>query len=469
MRKFTLFALMIILSAVLLIGCGKKGDKVASVALKDNDPNTAIETRLGEFELDAYTLLVTYESGSTEEITLTEDMIEEADIFKLYQVGEHDITINYEKQKYIFKLSIKRATFGELSFPKNNVFTYDGEAHVIEVDGNIPANATVTYIGGNSFVNAGTYDVTAVVSCEGYVTEKLSTSVRIEPAKHDMSGVKLEGMEVTYDGNAHSLEISGALPEGVSEPTYMINDKAGSSATDAGEYKVIAMFNNSDPNYEPIPEMEATLKITPAEYVVKGVEIIFKDDDGDVLSDATKIYDGKSIIFDLNDHSKLSKKISVSYSVSDKDGNVISTSNKKTEIVNAGVYTVKAEFTIEGSKNYKPIEPITRTFEVKKAKYDTSKIHFDSDVVDYDGEEHSLILDISGYIDIEGADVTYEYYLDGERVESGKEVGVDKVGKYTVKAIIALNNENYEVIEAFEATLEIEGESEPELEPDPIS
>ena len=458
-RWLTLLALVVAISAMVLVGCAKGGDKVSSVLLKDNDLNTAIEVVLGEFDCSAYTLVVDYESGSTEEIALTEDMIREADIFKFYQIGDHEITIDYEGKEYAFKLSVKRASFGELSFPKNNVFTYDGKPHSVEVDGNIPANAVVTYLGGNSFVNAGTYDVTVVVSCDGYVTEKLSTTVKIERAKYDMSGVSFEGKEIVYDENAHSLSISGTLPEGVSSPIYTINGKSASDVTDVGEYKVKATFVSNDQNYEPIPEMEATLKITPAEYIVNGKDI----------PEASKIYDGKSVTLDLNDYTKLSKKISVSFTVLDKDGNVISSSNKNTGIVNAGVYTVMAEFTIANAKNYKPIEPIVRTFEVKKASYDTSKIYLDSNVVAYDGRAHRLTLELTDDFDILNAEVIYEYYLDGELVVSGSEASVSEAGKYTVKAVITVNNENYEPIEAFEATLQIEGDSLSKIEPEPES
>ena len=119
-------------------------------------------------------------------------------------------------------------------------------------------------------MNAGTYDVTAVVSCEGYVTQTLSTTVKIKQAKYDMSGVKFEGKEVVYDGASHSVAISGKLPDGVSSPIYTINGKDGSSATDAGEYTVKATFANLDPNYEAIPEMEAKLKRVDRERNLEG-------------------------------------------------------------------------------------------------------------------------------------------------------------------------------------------------------
>ena len=319
-RLYMLFALISILTVFVLAGCNKQNDRVSSVSLKDIDPNVGVEFALGDFDCNKYTVLVSYEGGETEQVPLTEDMIAEADLFKLYQVGDHDITISYGGQKYTFKVSVKRAAFEDLSFPENNVFTYNGKAHTVELDGNIPANATVTYVGGNSFVNAGTYNLTAIISCDGYVTESLSTTVKIERAKYDMSGVRFEGKEVVYDGTAHSLSISGKLPDGVSSPTYTIEEKTTSSAIDVGEYTVTATFTNNDPNYEPIPAMEATLKITHAEYTVKGVDIVFRNENGNILSDATKIYDEKSVTFDLNDYNKLSKKVSLKFFVYDEEG-----------------------------------------------------------------------------------------------------------------------------------------------------
>ena len=456
LRLFTLLALVLLLMLLAFVGCQKEGE-VVSISIKDHDPSTAIEVAVGEFEYTPYTVVVVHESGNTEEIALTEDMITETDIFKLYQVGDHDITVNYGKQQYTLKVSVKRHTFDDLKFPENNVFTYNGEAHTIEVDGTLPANATVTYLGGNSFVNAGTYDVVAVVSCEGYVTEKLSTTVKIERAKYDMSGVKFEGKEVVYDGSAHAVAISGTLPEGVSSPTYTINGRTGASAIDTGEYTVKATFTNTDPNYEAIPEMEAKLKITPAEYTVKGVDLIFKSESGNVISNARKSYDGKSVTFDLDDYNKLSKKVIVSFVVYDEDEKVISTSNKKTNIINAGVYTVKVEFTMADGKNYKPISPIVRTFEVMQIDYPTiENIQFAPIQTTYDGEEHSIVID--GTLPL-GVTVSYEYYKDGVRLDDADGNPVQSVtdaGRYTVNAVFSHTNMNLKEIPSISAILYIE-------------
>ena len=453
-RLFLICTLILALTGILLAGCSKE-DRIASVYLKDYEEGTLIETAMGVFDYAAHTVVVEYTSGRTELVTLTEDMVEEADLFKLYQEGEHDITVNYGRYKCSFRISVKRSTFGALYLTENNVFTYDGKAHTVEVTGDLPANAVVTYPGGNSFVNAGTYDVVAIVSCDGYVTERLSTTVKIEKAKYDMSSVTLESKEVTYDGKSHSITISGKLPEGVSAPTYYINGKVANGATDSGEYTVTARFTTKNANYETIPDMVATLKINPADYKMHGVNLIFKNEEGNAIED-TKVYDGKAVSCDLNDYSKLTGKVGVSFTVYDEQGNVISNSNKITGIKNAGTYTVKVEFTLSDAKNYNPIEPIVRDFVVTKAPYNLdTNVYLDSDTLEYDGAPH--LISIVGSLPA-GVSVSYEYYLadqllvdtDGNLVQS-----VTDAGRYTIKAIFTHEDKNYQDIPPITATLYI--------------
>lgn len=454
-RLFTLFTAIVIFTLLLLGGCEQK-ETIESISIKDYDPSTTIETVVGEFNYEAYTLVVTYDSGRTEEIPLTAEMIVEADSFKFYQIGEHEIAVSYAKATCTLKVSIKRSTFGEISFPENNVFTYDGKEHTVEVQGDIPANAVVTYTGGNTFINAGSYDVTAIVSCEGYVTAKLSTTVKIERAKYDMSSIRFDAKEVVYDGQPHSIEISGTLPEGVSAPTYTINGQTSTGAIDVDEYTVTATFANNNPNYEPIPSMQTTLKITPAEYLLEDIDIVFKREDGQVIDGAVKTYDRSSVVFDLNDYSKLSNNVSVSFSVYDQSGKLISSSNKNTNIINVGVYTVKAEFTFADSKNYYPIEPIVSIFEVIHAEYKISDISFNSNYFKYDGTERSVVID--GKLPA-GVSVSYEYYLDDTLLvdAEGKPVqSVTDAGEYTVKAIFSVADINFGQISPLTAKLKID-------------
>ena len=84
----------------------------------------------------------------------------------------------------------------------------------------------------------------------------MTATLRINKAVIDMSGVKLEDVTVTYDGQSHGIAVSG-LPAGVTV-TYEGNDR-----TDAGVYTVTARFASEDSNYElTITELTAKLTIT---------------------------------------------------------------------------------------------------------------------------------------------------------------------------------------------------------------
>ena len=286
MKKTSLLlicALIALLVCLASVGCSQQ-ERISSISLKGYDPNTAIEIPIGVFDYSAYTVEVTYNTGRTEEVPLTEEMIVEADVLKIYREGTHDIGMLYGGVGFTFRISVKRGTFGELRFPENNVFVYDGKAHSVEVEGDVPANAIVTYPEGNTFVNAGTYDVRAVVTCEGYVTQTLSTTVKVERANYDMSGIRFTSKEVVYNGKPHTIAISGTVPEGVSAPTYYVDENKTSSAVDAGTYKIKAVFETQNSNYNVIPPMEATLKILPAQLDLSAVDLIFKLP-GSTLSD----------------------------------------------------------------------------------------------------------------------------------------------------------------------------------------
>ena len=504
---------VVALACVIFAGCSKT-EQITSIELKDMTPENVIETKIGEFDYSSFTVLINYDSGSVEEIALSEEMISELDRLKFYQAGDHTITVSYGGNTCEFNVSVKRNTFGELKFPENNVFTYDGKEHKVELQGELPANATVSYIGGNSFVNAGVYDVTAVVSCNGYVTERITTTVTVDRAKYDMGNVKLESKEVVYDGNKHSIQITGELPEGIPAPTYHINGNAVSGVSDVGEYSVTAVFSTSDPNYYPIPSLQATLKISPKDYTVGEVGLIFKNEDGGLLFGSSKTYDGKGVAFDIDFSDSLLNSVKVSYTISDESGEVISYSNNHTNIKDAGEYTIKVDFTALDNKNYNSIDPMEFTFTVDKAKYDVSSMYFNSKLVEYNGDHHSISLSIpseleaSIYDDLYDIyDIVYKYYrvgndyacpnaecdyvynpvfgdadnliesgtqfadlpedwvcprcrnaskYDFEDEQKGGKEGVCNAGEYKVKAVFCVKDPNYKQIAPFEATLVIE-------------
>ncbi len=80
----------------------------------------------------------------------------------------------------------------------------------------------------------------------------------IAKAVYDMGGVAFESKTFAYDGEPHSLEVSGTLPDGVT----VAYD--GNGQTEVGVYTVTAEFSGDAANYEPISSMTATLTISDA-------------------------------------------------------------------------------------------------------------------------------------------------------------------------------------------------------------
>ena len=162
--------------------------------------------------------------------------------------------LNGEKQfiSMVFDITIAKATYdmSGITFADDRV-TYDGEAHSIEIAGTLPDGVSVSYDVSYK-VNAGEYTVTATFtgdSANYNAIPDMTAKLTIAKADYDMSDITFEDGSFTYDGQAHSLVISGTLPTGVSV-TYAGNDK-----TNAGEYTVTATFVGDYDNYIAIPDI----------------------------------------------------------------------------------------------------------------------------------------------------------------------------------------------------------------------
>lgn len=167
-----------------------------------------------------------------------------------------------------------------------------------------------------------------------------------ELQEYDLSGISFNDKSVTYDGNFHSIEIVGDLPQGVS-----VSYTGG--GTDAGEYTVTAKFAGDTVTHKPIADITAKLTITKAPFM--GV-ISF--------SGAQFDYDGEAHNITLT--GDLPEGIFVSYEYKNEAGETVAPENVK-EI---GEYTVTAVFT---SENYQPISSLTAVLKiVGESLYDES-------------------------------------------------------------------------------------------------
>ena len=139
-------------------------------------------------------------------------------------------------------------------------FTYDGQPHSISVQGELPQVASVDYgTTGHEFTEVGEYEVTAVISGEGYNSKTLTATLTIENAKFDREQVKLDDATVIYDGQEHTLAVTGAPDFATVE--YGQN---GNSFTNAGEYAISATVKAH--GYENL-DLSATLTIEKADFV----------------------------------------------------------------------------------------------------------------------------------------------------------------------------------------------------------
>ena len=157
---------------------------------------------------------------------------------------------------------------GGILISTNKDIVYDGSPVAEGVDFTVEGTDGVefTYLyktAGDEFTaglptNAGDYTVYVYALNGEKQFISMVFDITIAKADYDMSDITFEDGSFTYDGQAHSLVISGTLPTGVSV-TYAGNDK-----TNAGEYTVTATFVGDYDNYIAIPDITATLTIAKA-------------------------------------------------------------------------------------------------------------------------------------------------------------------------------------------------------------
>lgn len=164
--------------------------------------------------------------------------------------GTYDATAKLVKDGYNDKtlsatLTINKANITGITFESQNI-TYDGQQHYLTITGTLPKNGDVQYTNNGPFVDAGVYSAKAVVKAPNYNDLSLNASLTINKA--NFSGIEFKDAEFEYDGNPHSISITGTLPS-TSTVTYT-SDTAGmtNTATDVGEYNVTATITDKNFN-----------------------------------------------------------------------------------------------------------------------------------------------------------------------------------------------------------------------------
>lgn len=221
-----------------------------------------------------------------------------------------------------------------------------------------------------------------LVSCNGTEEPK-----KDDPIEKTIEGITLNDKTVTYDGNNHSIEISGNLPAGGSV-TYENNNKS-----EPGTYTVKAEIK---------AEGYKTLKLTATLTINKAVF------SGITFTDKTVDYNGhqQTILID----GAVPGGANVSY-----------TTNTYVEV---GTY----EVTVTISKHGYETLVLTATLTIRPYGDEVfTGITFENKVVTYDGLEHAIF--ISGGLP-EGATVTYSSTTPCITNKA------TEVGTYTITAVI---------------------------------
>ena len=287
-------------------------------------------------------------------------------------------------------LTINKAEFENITFSDAS-FTYDGTEKYIYASG-VPDFASITYEGNNQ-IDAGTYIVKAHITAENYMS--LDLSARLTILNANFTNITFDGQMFDYDGEPHSIYISGA-PTGASV-TYTNNNKI-----DAGTYTVTAKVSMK--NYNTLT-LSATLRIV-------GKEIT-----GVTFDDQTFEYDGKSHSIEVS--GELPKGVSVNYSNNSK--------------IDAGSYEVSATLTGKGyEKLVLKAKLIIKPVEIEKPGY------FNTSFVIYDGKNHSLTVSNPP----SGATITYKCLN-----ASGTNT-FSKPGQYDIEATVKINNNHLSVLKA---------------------
>ena len=180
------------------------------------------------------------------------------------EVGTHTITAHFKGDSTNYepipnmtaKLTILPMELSGIMFESKS-FVYDGTAKSIYISGNLPDDITVEYE-GNEQTNAGAYEVKAKFTAPSYYKSlpDLTATLTINKATYDMNSITFADVTLEYDGQEHSLFITGKLPEGVKV------DYDGNGQTEIGTHTITAHFTGDTVNHNPIPDKTATLTIT---------------------------------------------------------------------------------------------------------------------------------------------------------------------------------------------------------------
>lgn len=161
---------------------------------------------------------------------------------------------NYDITTFELTVAVDKANVEGISFD-GMTFVYDGQEHAIEIAGDLPEGASVTYK-NNRGTDVSSYNAEAIISGGiNYQDVTLNAVLTINKASFPTSLITFNNKLIEWDGNEHAILIEGELPMNASV-VYVNN-----TGTEEGIYEATAQVVGSL-NYEDSEVMKATLEIT---------------------------------------------------------------------------------------------------------------------------------------------------------------------------------------------------------------
>lgn len=259
-----------------------------------------------------------------------------------------------------------------------------------------------------------------------------SCNIKINVVRASLSNlIELKNKSAVYTGQPVIVEVEGDVPSDVT-----VRYPNGNSRTDAGTYVITALCFGD--NYE-TTELKAILTIEKATYDMSGVR----------FDDATFDYDGnsKSVVL-----TGIPTGVTVKYKIGERDGN---------SATNAGTYNVVASFSSD-NPNYNPIDDMSATLTINKAKYPDFNLDFKDKNVVYGSHANSIDADLTQIP--KGIETYYSIQkikdAKGNEVVSEEELNKNiatDAGTYIVRIYFIISDaSNYENILPKSATLIID-------------
>ncbi len=369
------------------------------------------------YELEGYT--VTYD-GNPHRVELNRELPEGASIEFEYgnafvNAGRYEIVGVLSKEGYVSKkltaeLVIEKAEYDLTGLRLDDrTVVYDGSAQTVEASG-VPEGVTVSYdvysgsVRLSGAVSAGEYRIVAHFLSADPNYEKIAdreASLVIRKADYDMSAVRFEDHEKTYDGLEYAPAITkdSILPQGVSVSYTVYRDgERVLSDAGAGSYTMVASFRGNQINYNPIPDL--TAELTVKRRVIEIDRLV-------TIDDKTVNYDGT--VHSLSLSGQLPQGVTVEFENNDR--------------VYAGEYEVVAHFAavsenetvdVEEKRAYLIINQISGSVLIDGHEITEANFHYDN--MTYQME--LIGLDTSTY-----GIRSLAFYLDGEEESSRIEWG----------------------------------------------